>query len=80
MSGGAPLTHEHFNIVRQIKEQMCHVAMNYEQAYYAREDPYLDEEQRSFELPDGEVIEVNHQKRLKAAEIIFNPQMLDVED
>ena len=59
---------------------MCHVAMNYEQAYYAREDPYLDEEQRSYELPGGAVIEVNHQKRLKAAEIIFNPQMLDVED
>jgi len=26
------------------------------------------------------VIEINHQKRLKAAEIIFNPGMLDVED
>jgi len=59
---------------------MCHVALNYEQAYYSREDPYLDIEQRSYELPSGEVIEINHQKRLKAAEIIFNPGMLDVEE
>jgi len=44
-AAGIPLTSEHFNIVRQMKEQMCHVALNqvnYEQAYYSREDPYLD--------------------------------------
>ena len=38
VSGGAPLTHEHFNIVRQIKEQMCHVAMDYDTECYSRDD------------------------------------------
>lgn len=42
IAGGAALTPEHFNTVRMMKEQMCHVALNYESAYFAREDPYLD--------------------------------------
>lgn len=69
---------EHFDIVRQMKEQMCHVTMDYNTAYYSRED-ILDKEQRSYELPDkdGTIIEVDHQKRLKAAEVIFNPTLLD---
>jgi hypothetical protein len=54
---------------------MCHVSSssaNYEDAYYSRED-VLDKEQRSYELPDkdGTIIEVDHQKRLKAAEVVF---------
>lgn len=57
---------------------MCHVTMDYNTAYYSRED-ILDKEQRSYELPDkdGTIIEVDHQKRLKAAEVIFNPTLLD---
>ena len=41
-------------------EQMCSVALNYEHAIHSR-DP-LNEEQRSYELPDDKgIIQVNHQ-------------------
>ena len=51
---------EHFDIVRQMKEQMCHVSMDYNTAYYSRED-VLSQEQRSYELPDGvTIVEVSH--------------------
>lgn len=73
------LTGEHFQNVRQIKEQMCHVSMDYNTDYYSRDD-ILDSEQRSYELPSGEIIEVGHQKRLKAAEVIFDPSILEDAD
>ena len=52
--------------------------MDYSAQYNSRED-ILDREQRSYELPDkeGTIIEVDHQKRLKAAEVIFRPEMLE---
>lgn len=52
--------------------------MDYTSQYNSRED-VLDREQRSYELPDkdGTIIEVDHQKRLKAAEVIFRPDMLE---
>jgi len=59
-----------------MKEQMCHVSLDYNTDYYSRDD-ILDVEQRSYELPSGEIIEVGHQKRLKAAEVIFDPRILE---
>lgn len=58
---------------------MCHVSMDYNTDYYSRDD-ILDIEQRSYELPSGEIIEVGHQKRLKAAEVIFDPRILEDAD
>lgn len=45
-----PINQNHFEYVRDMKEQMCSVALNYEHAIHSR-DP-LNEEQRSYELPD----------------------------
>ena len=43
IAGGAALTPEHFNTVRMMKEQMCHVSMDYNNDYYSRDD-ILDHE------------------------------------
>lgn len=59
--------------VREMKEQMCHVANDYKQEMSMRDD-CLTEEQRQYELPGGEIIEINMQKRISASEIIFNPR------
>jgi actin-related protein len=61
--------------VRDIKEQMCHVAANYEEEISINEDP-LNFEQRQYELPDNVVIEVKHKKRITAAEVLFNPSLI----
>ena len=36
----------------------------------------MNQEQRSYELPGGEIIEVNHHKRITAAEVIFEPSIV----
>jgi hypothetical protein len=53
---------------------MCSVALDYEHALKSK-DP-LNEEQRSYELPnDGGIIQVDHHKRFKSTEILFNPKL-----
>lgn len=54
---------------------MCSVAIDYKHALNSR-DPLSDEE-RSYELPDETIIKVDHHKRFKATEILFNPQLCD---
>ena len=39
------------------------------------EDP-ISLEDRSYELPSGEIIQVDHRKRFSASEIIFNPKII----
>ena len=60
-----------------MKDQMCSVALNYEHALHSR-DP-LNEEQRSYELPDDTIITVDHHKRFSATEILFNPRLIGSE-
>lgn len=59
--------------IREIKEQTCHVSQDYRMEMKQRDDP-LNQEQRSYELPNGEIVEVNLQKRITAAECVFNPK------
>ena len=64
--------------VREMKEQMCSVAYNYEEAINSP-DP-LSEEECSYELPDGKgIIEVDHKTRYSATEILFRPKMCGVD-
>jgi actin, other eukaryote len=70
----APVEQKHFQKVREMKETMCHVSQNYREEVRSRDDP-LNQEQRSYELPGGDIVEVNLQKRITAAEIIFNPSL-----
>jgi len=57
---------------RDIKEKMCSIPIDYSSAI-AAPDP-LSEEQRSYELPDGSIIQANHNTRYDATEILFNPE------
>lgn len=55
---------------------MCEIPFDYKHAIRNR-DP-LNEEQRSYELPDGkEIIQVDHKTRFTATEILFNPEIID---
>jgi actin-related protein len=56
-----------------MKEQMCHIAHDYKIEMKSRDDP-LTQEQRSYELPSGQIIEISLQKRITAAEVIFDPR------
>jgi hypothetical protein len=47
--------------------------MDYRMEMKSRDDP-LNEEQRSYELPNGEIIEVDLKKRITAAECLFSPR------
>jgi len=75
MISGEPVKEKHLQYVRDIKEQMCHVAYNYSEEMSSNEDP-LSFEERQYELPDNVVIEVKHRKRLAAAEVLFNPEKI----
>lgn len=53
---------------------MCSVALDFEQAIHSR-DP-LNEEERSYELPEDKgIIQIDHYKRFRATEILFNPKL-----
>ena len=47
----------HFHLIRDVKEKMCHVAGRYASEMERRDDD-LSIEDRSYELPGGEIIEV----------------------
>lgn len=57
---------------------MCHVALDFDDEYRTNDDP-LSYEQRQYELPDNRVIEVDHRKRIRAAELLFNPENSNLE-
>lgn len=73
---GTKVSDEHRQYVRDIKETMCHVAYNFDDELSSHDDP-LSEEQRQYELPDSRVIEVGHRQRLIAAEVLFNPSLVN---
>ncbi|CEM08068.1 unnamed protein product [Vitrella brassicaformis CCMP3155] len=62
--------HAHPWVMRSLKESLCHVAPHSLKEQLASEDPASDEE-RSFELPDGTIVQVDQQLRYGAPEILF---------
>eukprot|EP00743_Colponemidia_sp_Colp-15_P001586 GILK01001732.1.p1 GENE.GILK01001732.1~~GILK01001732.1.p1 ORF type:complete len:397 (+),score=72.77 GILK01001732.1:58-1248(+) len=67
----------HHHIVRDIKEKMCSVALNYDTSI--NEPDTLSEEARSYELPDGKIISVDKECRFMCGEILFRPSMFGSE-
>lgn len=63
--------------IRSLKEQMCTISQNIDYDLQNPDDP-LNVEQRSYELPDNNIIEVNHKIRFKSSEILFDPSRIGV--
>jgi len=52
---------------------MCRVAYDYNQELAGKDE--RDEEDKSYELPDGKVIQLSRQTIFRSAEAMFNPKL-----
>jgi actin-related protein len=63
-------------IVRDIKEKLCYVAINYEsELAKASTSNSINKE---YELPDGQIMEIGNE-RFRTTELLFKPQMIGAE-
>lgn len=75
-AGASFTTSAELEIVRDIKEKLCFVALDYEATLAAAQE--TNEYTKSYELPDGTVISVN-QARFKTPELLFRPELNGIE-
>ena len=54
---------------------MCSVSQSFQQDINRNDDP-ISEEDRSYELPTGQIIQVNHRQRFRSTEIVFQPSLI----
>lgn len=62
-------------LIKEIKEKLSVMADNFHEALECEDNSTIEE--RSFELPDGQILEVSHIFRHTSAEILFNPMIVD---
>lgn len=61
-------------IVKDIKERMCSVALDYSSQIKGYDN--FTEEEKSYELPDERVIQINSKTRYRCTESLFNPALI----
>lgn len=64
-------------IVRRIKEDLCYVSQDFDYDIIARDTCF--EEERMYELPDGQVIEIGAE-RFIVPEMLFKPSIVGIND
>ena len=60
-------------IVKDIKEQMCYVAQNYEEEHKMAETSA--EKDKPYTLPDKRVINISGKVRMSCPELLFRPNL-----
>lgn len=75
-SGNSFTTTAEREIVRDIKEKLCYVSLNYEEDM--RNTEHLASITKTYEMPDGQVISIGNE-RFRAPELLFQPKLRGLE-